>query len=233
MKHRIKNYINNTLEKFTGMRIENTAIHGRQDWRDIKNSGRPINTVIDVGANIGQSALKFHHAFPQAQIYCFEPVDHLYRKLEKNIGHLDNIHTFPDALGASPGESTIYLTHHETTSSLIKPDYVKQTQSVRVTTLDEFLQAENITRADLVKIDVEGLDLEVLRGGAKSLEQRKVQFILVECGFYDDIPNIVCIDKVRDYLYRYGFRLFGIYDQQPAWSGTPGLHYVNACFILA
>jgi len=233
MKQQIKNFINDTLEKFTGMRIQNTGVHGRQDWLDIKNTGRPINTVLDIGANIGQSAIKFHHAFPQANIYCFEPVNHLNIKLEENLKPFSKIHVYSDALGASPAQSQIYLTTHETTSSLIKPDYVKQTQIVNVITVDDFLRSEKIDKVGLVKIDVEGMDLEVLKGAEKTLNSKKVEFILVECGFYNDSPNLVSFDSIRDYLLHFDYRIFGIYDQQLAWSGTQNLRYVNACFIAS
>ena len=233
MKQRVKNLINDTLERFTGMRIQNNSVHGRQDWLDIRNSGRPINTILDIGANIGQSAVKFHHAFPNANIYCFEPVNHLYLKLEDNVRSYSNIYTYSDALGALPAKSKIYLTAHETTSSMIKPGYMKQAQDVNVITVDNFLETENIDKVGLMKIDVEGLDLDVLKGAEKTLKAKKVQFILVECGFYKDLPNLVCFDTIRDYLHQFGYRVFGIYDQQLAWSGPLSLRYVNACFILS
>lgn len=47
--------------------------HGHQEI-DIKRVGWPITTIFDVGANIGQTVLKFAAAFPRAQIHCFEPV---------------------------------------------------------------------------------------------------------------------------------------------------------------
>ncbi len=231
MKQRIKNYINDTLEKVTGMRIQNTRIHGRQDWLDIKNTGRPISTILDVGANIGQSAIKFQQAFPDASIHCFEPVVHLNRKLAENVRHLSNVYIYSDALGATACETQIYLTTHESMNTLIKPDYVKNTQSVNVTTVDDFLRCEKIAGVGLLKIDVEGYDLQVLIGAEKTLKAKKIDFILVECGFYDDSPHLACLDDIRDYLRRFDYRIFGIYDQQLAWSGTLELRYVNACFI--
>ena len=231
MKQRFKNYVNDSLEKLTGMRLQNTRIHGRQDWLDIKNSNKPINIILDIGANVGQSAIKFHHAFPQASIHCFEPVTHLNLQLEENVKQFSNIYVYADALGAAAAKSQIYLTTHETTSSLIKPDYVKETQNVNVITVDEFLKSENISHVGLLKIDVEGLDLDVLKGAKATLEEKKVDFILVECGFYNDAPHPVSIDIIRDYLLQFGYRIFGIYDQQLAWSNSLELDYVNACFV--
>jgi hypothetical protein len=116
-------------------------------------------------------------------------------------------------------------------STLIKPDYVKQTQTVNVTTIDHFLQAENIGKVGILKIDVEGFDLKVLKGARKALAAKNIEFILVECGFYNDNPHLISLDDFRDFLLPYGYRILGIYDQQLSWSGHKTLRYANVCFV--
>ena len=68
IKLRIKAYIENLL----GLQITRVSQHGHFDCSDIKRSGCRISFVFDVGANVGQSALKFEVAFPKARIYCFD-----------------------------------------------------------------------------------------------------------------------------------------------------------------
>ena len=68
------------------------------------------------------------------------------------------------AVGSRPGTATIYLTHHSTTSSLIKPEDSVAAEDVEITTLSDFVDREAIATIDLLKVDAEGFDLEVLRG---------------------------------------------------------------------
>jgi len=232
MKKLLKKHINSHLEKVAGLRVESSKVHGRQDHIDIKNSGKVVKMILDVGANIGQSAIKFSEAFPDATIHCFEPVNHIFEQLQQNVD-TTNVHLHCLALGSEIGQNEIYLTQHETTSSLKKPEYVKDTQVVSITTIDEFLSSHSIDRVDLLKIDVEGFDLEVLKGGVNSFMSKNIDFVLVECGFYLDDPKFVLFDEVRDFLMPYDYRLFGIYDQQLSWSGDKHIQYVNACFTLS
>jgi hypothetical protein len=51
----------------------------------------PVNTIFDVGANIGQTALYFNKHFPGADIYSFEPVKATFNTLKNTVGHLSNI----------------------------------------------------------------------------------------------------------------------------------------------
>jgi hypothetical protein len=62
-----------------GKQIHPKDRHGLSDCADIGRSGCKISTIFDVGANVGQSALKFQEAFPRARIHSFEPVSATYK----------------------------------------------------------------------------------------------------------------------------------------------------------
>jgi FkbM family methyltransferase len=134
------------------------------------------------------------------------------------------------ALGATPAETRIFVTDNSVTSSLHRPERYLHEEQVTVTTIDYFCQKREIDRIDLLKIDAEGHDLEVVQGASRMLAAGSVAMVLAEVGFTPGDDRHVLFDDVRDLLSPYGFRLFGIYGQQPEWTGERGLRFANALF---
>jgi FkbM family methyltransferase len=217
------------LEDLFGVHV-GRARHGQRDGADLRRSGCAIERIFDVGANVGQSALKFRADFPRAEIHCFEPVHETFEILRRTVSGLRGVHCHELACGSADGEQTIYLTHQSNTSSLLRPADVVGAQVVKVRTLDHFAAEERIERVDLLKIDAEGYDLEVLRGARELLASARVAFVLAEVGWHPGDTRHVLFDDVRAYLAAFGFAVFGIYDQQLEWTGEPRLRYANACF---
>lgn len=230
-KSLIKRVVNGMLSPL-GLRVYSTRAHGREDMQDILRTGKPVHTVVDAGANVGQSVQKFRQAFPQAMIYAFEPVSSVYAKLLENAGHLKQVQCLQSALGSEVGPARINIRRHDTTHTLVDVDDALASEAVTVDTVDHFCARAKIPRIDLLKVDVEGFDLEVLKGGQGLLKSGAIEFVLVECGFTPGDARHVLFDSIRDYLSPFGFRLFGIYDQQLEWGGEPRIRYANACFAL-
>src|SRR5688572_23240736 len=69
----------------------------------------PIKTIVDIGANIGQSALYYRELFPESTIYCYEPIPAIYDQLKQKTRNDSAIHSFQNGVGASPGELEIVL----------------------------------------------------------------------------------------------------------------------------
>ena len=174
--------------------------------------------------------MKFAAAFPDAVIHSFEPVSVTFDLLVRNLRGRPKAYCHRLALGKAPGEAQIYLTQHSTTSSLIRPDDARGSEIVQVGTVDEFASTHGLDRIDLLKIDTEGFDLDVLEGAAGMLSRGQIKFTLVEVGFHRGDRRHVLFDDVRDFLVARGFAVFGIYDQQPEWSGENRLRYANVCF---
>jgi len=218
------------VEELFGVQLFRASRHGHRDCIDLKRSGCQFSVVFDVGANEGDSALRFRAAFPKATVYSFEPVHGTFEDLKRNVGGDDLIKPYQLALGSKDGDATIYLTGDTYTNSLVKPDRSVGSEVVKVRTLDGFTSENGIERIDLLKIDTEGLDLEVLKGAHKKLSSGRVAFVLVEVGFHPGDARHVLFDDVRSFLVPMGFAVFGIYDQQPEWSGENRLRFANACF---
>lgn len=230
----IKASIRKRIESALRLHIVGGSFHGHRDCTDIGRSGCRVSVVFDVGANVGQSADKFGIAFPDAHIHCFEPVSGTFLTLRRHLTGRTNVSCHRLALGSSDGPATLYLTGasdaNSVTNSLIRPPNPVGTETVERRTIDSFASDNGIPRIDLLKIDAEGADLDVLVGARSMFSSQKVAFVLTEVGFHPGDARHVLFDDVRSYLLPLGFSVFGIYDQQPEWSGEQRLRFANVCF---
>jgi FkbM family methyltransferase len=222
------------VESALRLQLVGGSFHGHRDCTDIERSGCRVSVVFDVGANVGQSADKFGAAFPNAHIHSFEPASGTFLTLTRHVTGRANVSCHHLALGSSDGRTTLYLTGasdvNSVTNSLMRPPNSVGEETVELRTIDSFASEHGIPRIDLLKIDAEGADLEVLVGARTMLASQKVAFVLTEVGFHPGDARHVLFDDVRSYLLPLGFSVFGIYDQQPEWSGEQRLRFANVCF---
>jgi FkbM family methyltransferase len=146
-----------------------------------------IRTVFDVGANVGDWALQAGNLFPEARIHCFELSESTRNTLrDRCIGR--NIQIADVALGARAGSieykdygsgslvNTMVATKfHDTQQS-------HQKKVAQITTGDAYMAAHGIAQIDLLKVDVEGAEMQVLRGFEKALTQGQIRVIQFEYG---------------------------------------------------
>lgn len=165
--------------------------YGNDPWLDVARLaellGAPIRTVLDVGANEGQTARVLSRAFPDASIHAFEPVRETFEKLKANTNSHDRIICHNVACGSKNGTAPIYLYQSSLLSSLV-PDAKYPTaggltavaSECAVQTIDEFCAASEIGSIDILKVDTEGYDIEVLSGARNMLERGAIKFVVVE-----------------------------------------------------
>ncbi len=132
---------------------------------------------VDVGANRGEYTLMLARRADRGATYAFEPVDTLFARLEANVrlNQLSNVVTANVAAHQYDGQCTFYVNRHNVRtglSSLSPSDYFAEAgleeQTVPCVRLDSALAGAN--RVDLVKIDVEGHEIDVLRGARHILD---------------------------------------------------------------
>lgn len=228
-----KKSVQHQLMRLTGDRLLpfEDPRHGMVDTNDLSRAGGEINTIVDVGAHTGQSAIRFRVAFPDARIISVEPIRSTFAELQRRTADL-NVECFRLALGPANGMATMYLTPVSNTNSLVRPtdEECQGTEEVEVQTFDDFAAAIDIDTIDLLKIDAEGFDLEVLHGAHATLAARRVRFVLIEVGFHPGDDRHPLFDDVRATLMEHGFRVFGIYAQTLEWTGEPAMRFANALF---
>lgn len=143
---------------------------------------KPEMIIYDIGANIGIHSLLLARAHPNCQIHAFEPETLNFWKLLRNIelNKLHNITPHPIAAGAKQEVRFLSLQGYlsglgqhslqKTVSSLTTP--------VEVWDLDTYTRKKKIARPDLVKIDVEGFELQVLKGMNHTIKAKRPSFII-------------------------------------------------------
>jgi FkbM family methyltransferase len=171
-----------------------------------KSKVNPI--IFDIGANIGFHSIEIAESNPKAKIYSFEPSISTRKILEYNIQnkHLENqVKIIPFAVSDSIGKANFYQTNDNAYSSL------KDTQrkevidkiEVDVITIDEFMVREQLKNIDLIKIDVEGFDTEVIKGGLKTFVEFKPDiFIEIYKGVNSNPDPLVTINLLLDMGYK-------------------------------
>jgi FkbM family methyltransferase len=216
------------LQALSGVRFYRELPHGVDLHHDLARLDSHIHTIIDVGANVGQAALRFREQFPRAVIHCFEPVRSTFAKLVKNVTR-QNCHCHCCALGSHEERRTMYVRDNDTMSSLVRPADYASAEEVDVKTLDGWSRERAIESVDVLKIDAEGHDLEVLAGASRLLEQGAIKFVLAEVGFDETRPLVPC-DAIMAALGSKGMRLVGFYNQTMDWGGKRQLLYADALF---
>lgn len=167
---------------------------------------RPGALVLDIGANQGLYALITKCLCPSARVLAFEPLPSAFRALQANIA-LNNFEVECLALAAADfdGEAEFYSPDAELTTegSLIAVEVggaTPRVQRVRAGKLASIIETRGIARVDLMKIDVEGSEVAVLRGMGPYLRQFRPA-ILIEVlrdGVGADIQDLV---GELDYVY--------------------------------
>jgi FkbM family methyltransferase len=180
---------------------------------------RGITVVLDVGAAKGVYAAQLRLAGYRGRIVSFEPLSKPFRKLEKAAADDPGWECIQTALGTEEGTTAINVAGNSDSSSFLQigdrhleaapqSAYVKE-ETVEVRRLDSIW--DRVVRPDdrpYLKLDVQGFELEVLRGAEGSLPQvAAVQAELSLVPVYEGGP---VFREVFDYLEEHGFRLVGL-----------------------
>jgi FkbM family methyltransferase len=184
----------------------------------------PIHTIIDVGANTGQFAKHIGRFFPNAQLYCFEPLPGPFQELSAwaQRERPGQVRAYNCALGEAAGTQEMFLhTEHSPSSSLLPttqtaealfPFQKEQVRvCIRVETLDKVLAGEHLRQDILIKLDVQGYEDRVIRGGSAIFSQAKACIVEVNLdALYSKQASFKEILLLLDGL---GYRYVGNFDQ--------------------
>jgi FkbM family methyltransferase len=169
--------------------------------------------VFDVGANTGQYAKITLDSFDDnLELHSFEPQPHAYNQLIK-VSDSKSFNTHQLAVGKEKGELELFFNREGSVYASMYPssyDFINISLSksikVPVVTLDEFCKENNIDKIHLLKIDVDGFEMEVLNGAKALLSSGKVEMIQFEFGIASIKARIFMEDffhLLKDYrIYR-------------------------------
>ena len=173
-------------------------------------------TLLEVGAvKISEEEEPFYELldyFPSSKIVGFEIDKEVCDKM--NLSARDGVKYYPHALGEFNESKELYITNQPMCSSLYKPNedlislyhnfeaaYLKSKTTIETITLDNFLETNNIGSLDFIKIDVQGAELDIFRGGKKALND--VLKIVCEVEFIHHYENQPLFGDVCKFLNGY------------------------------
>lgn len=202
---------------------------------DLKQMGMGNPSVIfDVGAHLGQTSLHFLKSFPGTSIHCFEPVDENFKQLKLNTKGKREIKINNVALGDSQKPVMMKTGKcdqtHQVSSNSQKTHIIGELPMIPMETIDSYVKSEGIGVIDILKIDVEGHELEVLEGAKHQIQKQNVKVILAECDFDPDDTQHTYFNDLCNYLRYRNFSFFGLYDVIH-YGNNKGIGYCNALFI--
>jgi FkbM family methyltransferase len=173
-----------------------------QNVLKLNSKNKKSLVIFDVGANRGQSISFFTKNFFYKSIFAFEPDPKVFSQL-KSFSARRGVFINNFALGERDGKIPFYTSPLTVTSSLILPNQDSSWErtkrrilglskensfeeiEVEIRTLDSFVKSNSIIEIDILKIDVEGSELQVLNGATESLTSKKINIIQIEV-HYDD-----------------------------------------------
>lgn len=241
----LRSRIERTLEAATGLRFRYATNLPKQTDRHLHlralaacraEASGANGFILDVGAHTGESALAFRQNFPQAVIHSFEPISFIFEVLRRNCQLDPNIHCHNLALGDKPGELSIALSDREAINTMNSLNAVataatpqELTQTVKITSLDDFCASQGIKQVAVLKIDVEGFECQVLDGARRLLSEGRIAHLMAEVTLNPKNKQNTQLAALQKQLSEFNYSLTGFYESSyDAQSGE--MLYTNALF---
>ncbi len=176
-------------------------------------------TIVDIGAHRGQFALVAHTLIPSANIISFEPLAQPAKKFRELFNGNKQVRLHQLAIGPERCTADIHVSGRDDSSSLLPITELQNqlhpgtaeagVERVQVERLAGVLSAADIMAPALLKLDVQGYELETLRGCLDLLPS--FAYVYVECSFVELYHGQAFADQVIAFLRDHGFALAGIY----------------------
>jgi FkbM family methyltransferase len=178
---------------------------------------RPGQTFVDCGAHIGHfSLLAARKVVPSGRVYAFEPAMETFALLTRNIrvNHLgDIVRAIPRAVSDHPGPHTLFINHQDSMwHTLYGRGEVRQ-QTVETTTLDAFFAREGWPAVDVLKVDVEGAELAVLKGMTELNSRNPGMKLIIEFASDSFVATGLAPQTVFGQLQQMGFTQLSVVGQ--------------------
>lgn len=180
-----------------------------------------IRTFIDIGAYAGEYIDYAQVWFPGCAIYAFEPLNDCYRNLVEKTKDMKNVNVYNYALGDKNGSSVIYRSSYAPSSSLLPMgDLHKKAfpftsgsskEQVHVRTLDSVFAGIRLEPNIFIKIDTQGYEDKIIKGGKKVIRQASI--IQIEVSFHTLYKGQLLFHDIYSQLYAMGFSLSGFHNQ--------------------
>jgi FkbM family methyltransferase len=185
--------------------------------------------ILDVGANRGEYAELALQVCPEAQVHAFEPMPAVFPQLQSALGHHPRATLHQLALADQEGDLRFWFDPSKTGNTSAVPGVQSAIHGLKAPEpitaaglrLDQFCERNGIEQIDLLKIDTEGFEASVLRGGGELLSSGAIACIQIEYGK----ANLFSRYFIHDYMSDYGetYQIGKLYPRGVRWFGSYGV----------
>jgi len=171
------------------------------------------DVVFDIGAYVGDTALWFSKAVgSHGKVYAFEPEPRNFAKLKANLERNKVTNVIPLQLALSENEGEMQVATGGSSSTITQAG---TGTSVKVTTIDRFVETNKISQVDFIKMDVEGHELKVLEGAHETIKTFKPSLALSVYHRGDDLIELPKLLLELNLDYKFYLR-----HCSPSWAET-------------
>jgi len=175
--------------------------------------------IVDVGGADGTTSEIFARNFKENKIYVFEPILENFNQIEEKQKKIKNLVLFNKALGNGELNSKINIASRVTSSSIfnLSPDQNSsifskdlnfcRSEEIIITKLDSVIEKDQVI--GIIKLDVQGYEMEVLKGANSVLE--RTMLIVLEMNSHNHYPGAPKYFEVDEYLRNRNFLIFDIF----------------------
>jgi FkbM family methyltransferase len=178
--------------------------------------------VYDIGAYTGTWALLAKACLPNAAIHAFEPLAIHAAQFREETKNVRDITLHEIGMGAGMGKAHMYVTNRTDSSSLLKPTkyaasqfsvFEEKKETISVVSLDQYVSGNKLPLPDLIKLDVQGYELEVLSAGQTCLGH--ADWVICEVSFTEYYQGQPLFHDVIDFMHRNGLELYALGHDTP------------------
>jgi FkbM family methyltransferase len=242
----MKQLINKYLKKF-GVELHGTGYLQSLAKGEFKKDayghqfdyiGKKHDVVIfDIGANRGDTVQKYLDYYPSATVYAFEPFPETFETLQTRFSKNKSVHCYPFAISNIKSEQVLFVNKSADTNSLFKPQKAglssdkevenKGTIRVPTITIDLFCSENNIRHIDILKMDIQGGELNALKGAENLLTNKLIDLIYSEVFFIEQYESQAFFHDISGFLFQHNYCLQDLYDP---FYGKGHLVWADAIF---
>lgn len=217
MNETVRNAVNAVAGVF-GVRVVNRRWGPRGAFAALKrarNAGVAVRQIVDAGASDGIWTREALTIFPDAAYFMVDALEKNRARLEALTRENGRCNSWIGALGPGSGTQEIFEAGDQSSFFGSTTFPAKSKARVEMRTLDSFLDARQIAPPDLIKADVQGFELEILKGAQKCLAH--AELLLLEVSFRQLYERAPLAHEVIAWAGERGFRIYDIstYSQRP------------------
>jgi FkbM family methyltransferase len=201
-------------------------------FKKVDQQGFDPQVIVDVGANHGGWSREVASVYKKARFYLIEPQEEMRPFLDRFCSQAAGSKWFAAGAGAEVGHMALTVWDDYQGSAILSPEVeamvpgLKQRQ-VPVVTLDHLIGSGEMPIPDLVKIDVQGYELEVLQGCMRGLG--KTDMFIVETSLFHPLGHRPSFYRLLEFMEAYGYAVYDLLDFKYRAHGA--LAQVDVCFL--